>query len=104
MNAGRLNRRITIQSRPMGQDSYGQETGSWTNFATLWADVEPITGNEFFTAAAVGSEINRRIVTRYHAGISASQRILLGDEVLDIEAVMPDRRKTQLEILCKQAG
>jgi len=70
MNAGRLNRRITIQSRPMGQDSYGQETGSWTNFATLWADVEPITGNEFFTAAAVGSEINRRIVTRYHAGIT----------------------------------
>jgi len=105
MNAGKMNRRITVQNRPSGQDSFGQPLSTgWTDLGSLWANVEPLTGDERFAAAAVSAEITTRVRTRYWAGIIAGARIVLDDGlVLDIEAVLPDRKHTSLEILCKQA-
>jgi SPP1 family predicted phage head-tail adaptor len=102
--AGNLRDRITVQERSSSLDALGGPTDSWTDKASLWAEVIKLSGRELFQAQSFGSNITTRVRTRYWPGIKAKQRIVFGSEVLDIESVIPDQKKTQLEIICTQAG
>jgi len=104
MNAGRNRGVITIQSRTQEQDDFGQPVDIWTDFQKLRADVMKLSGREQFLAKQVGADVTTKVMTRYCAGVEAAMRILWRDEVLDIEAVVPDRRRTTLELLCKEVG
>lgn len=46
MDIGKLDKRITLQTRSATLDAYGQELNSWTDYATIWANVRPIGGKE----------------------------------------------------------
>ena len=46
MDIGKLNKRITLQSRSATLDDYGQELNSWSNVATVWANIRPVGGRE----------------------------------------------------------
>lgn len=104
MNAGRNREVITIQARIQTQDDFGQPIDTWSDFQKLRADVMPLSGREAFLAKQVGADITTRIMTRYCPGVKAAQRILFRDLVFDIESVVPDRLRTSLEIICKEAG
>ena len=104
MNAGRLRNRIAIQVRGSGQDSSGLPVEVWTDLVELFANVERLSGREYFIAQSVGAEINTRIITRYYPGIKANDRIMFEDKIFDIDSVIPDRLKTRLELMCKEAG
>jgi len=108
MNAGRMRRRITVQKRVQTQDEFGQPIDTWQDYVKLAADIMPLSGREFFQAKAVGSDVTTRIVTRWYPGIETDQRILCQDrrmdKTYDIEAVLPDRLLTRLEIVCRDTG
>jgi len=104
MNSGRLRERITVQKRVQSQDEFGQPIDTWQDYIGLYADVVSLTGREFFQAKAVGSDITTRIMTRYYPGIKTDQRILCRENTYDIEAVLPDRLRTRLEIVCREAA
>ena len=103
MNAGQLRDRIAIQVRASGQDSSGQPVDVWTDLVEFFANVERLSGREYFLARSTGADINTRVTTRYYPGIKASDRIIFENKVFDIEAVIPEK-KTQLELMCKEAG
>jgi len=46
MKIGKLDKRITLQSRSATLDDYGQELNSWSDIATVWANVKPLGGRE----------------------------------------------------------
>ena len=104
MNAGKLRDRIAIQVRASGQDSSGQPVDVWTDLVELFANVTRLSGREYFLAGSTGSDINTRVTTRYWPGIKATDRVLFEGKAFDIEAVIPDQKKTQLELMCKEAG
>lgn len=37
VDAAKLDRRITIEQQTSSQDAFGQDTGAWSTFATVWA-------------------------------------------------------------------
>lgn len=104
MNAGRLRDVITIQEQSGSQDSFGEPQPVWTIVATDRAEVKQLSGREFFNDARVAADIDTRVVMRYRDGIKAKQRVVCGARVLDIQSVIMDQKKTQLELLCKEAG
>jgi SPP1 family predicted phage head-tail adaptor len=65
ISAGALNRRITLQSHSITQDTYGEPLNTWTNVATVWAAVEPLSGRELLAAQAVQSSVTHQITIRY---------------------------------------
>jgi SPP1 family predicted phage head-tail adaptor len=65
LRAGALNRRITLQSRSTGQDTSGGQLLTWTDVATVWAQVEPLNGRELLAAQAVQSSVSHQITIRY---------------------------------------
>jgi SPP1 family predicted phage head-tail adaptor len=104
MNAGRMRDRIMIQVRNSGQDSSGQPVETWTDLVELYAAITRLTGREYFIAQSTGAEISTRVLTRYYPGIKAADRLFFEGKIFDIDAVIPDQKRTQLEILCKEAG
>lgn len=91
MRAGKLRHKVTIQARGEVQDlvSGGMVPG-WTDFASVWASIEPLSARDFIAAQANQSEITARIVIRYREGILPTMRILHRGKVYAIQGALPD--------------
>ena len=90
MQAGRLNRRVTLQSPSQSVDEIGQPIPGWTDVATLWADIRMKSGLESIKAGAPVSVVQASIRVRYMAGITAGMRIVHNLQAYNIVAVLPD--------------
>ena len=102
LNAGQLDRRITIQARASGNDARGQANGAWTDSATVWAMPMPKQGREFFAASQLQSELGFAWRVRYRTDITAAMRVIEGDDAYDIQAVVPSFNREWLDLMCIQ--
>lgn len=103
MRIGNLRHKITIQENTPTPDGMGSSTASWSAFAAVWAAVWPIAATERVKNQAVEHEITHRIRVRYLAGVKSDMRILFGDRVFEITAIINscERNKT-LDLLCNE--
>ena len=103
MQSGRLNRRVTLQRKTAATDAYGAEVASWTDVATVWAAIEPLTGREFFASRQINAEITTRVVIRYLTGIVPAMRIVHGTRLYDILSVIDPRdAHVELQLMCTE--
>jgi SPP1 family predicted phage head-tail adaptor len=71
---GGLDRQITIQQRT-ATNTDGQLSGPWTDFVTLWARIEQLSGKEVVNNVQYSAEVTTRFVTTDFPGIEARMRI-----------------------------
>ena len=90
MQAGLLNRRVTLQAPGTTQDELGQPIPGWTDVATVWADIRMKSGLESIKAGAPVSVVQASIRVRYRAGITAGMRVVHNLQAFNITAVLPD--------------
>ena len=90
MQAGRLNRRCTLQAPGTTTDEIGQPIPGWTDVATVWADIRLKSGLESIKAGAPVSTVQASIRIRYRAGVNAGMRVVHNLQVYEILAVQPD--------------
>ena len=90
MQAGRLNRKCTLQQPGTATDELGQPIPGWTDVATVWADIRMKSGLEAIKAGASVSVVQASIRVRYRAGINAGMRIVHNLTAYNITAVQPD--------------
>jgi SPP1 family predicted phage head-tail adaptor len=106
--AGSLNRRVTIQSRSTGQDGAGQQLTSWSDVATVWASIEPLSGRELERAQALHSEITHQVVIRYDVAYSnpaqmAARRLNFGGRIFNIHAALEtDMAHHEIALMCSE--
>lgn len=99
MRAGLLRDRIDVQ-RPVESPAGGP--AAWeTEHVGVPAEVEHLSGRELFEARSVVDRVSVRVRIRYLDGLTAEHRFLNGSEVLNIVAVLPDARRTRMEVLCE---
>ena len=101
MRAGKLRRRVTIQSPIETQGSTGEMVVAWSEFAVVAASVEPLRGREFWAAKEQQAEVTTRIRIRYLAGVTPKMQVLDGTTVYLINAVIdPEMRHVQMDLMC----
>lgn len=100
--AGRMDQRVTLQTRSVVTDAMGQDTITWTDLATVWAELLPLRGAEFFAAAQVQSEQTVKVHIRYRTDVTTSCRLVWGTTNYDVTAVLIVGRKDMLELMCTQ--
>lgn len=89
--AGKLRHRVTIQRQAQSRDAAsGDVKVSWSDVATVWAAVEPLSVREFIAAQANQSQITARITIRYRSGLTADMRILHRDQVYNPQGWLAD--------------
>jgi len=103
LQAGSLNRVVTIQQRSMAVDTFGQQSETWTTLLTARASVEPMSGSELVAAGAQLDETMITVVVRYRPSITAAMRLTYQGAVYNILSVVDDyARHRKLTLMCQQ--
>ncbi|OAN86307.1 hypothetical protein A8B77_02800 [Erythrobacter sp. EhN03] len=100
MNAGALDRRVTIQRELVtGENDYGEQITETVDVATVPADVRQMSGREFFAAAAVTAESRVLFRLRYIEGVSVTDSVLYDGRDHNIQEVKELGRREGLELM-----
>lgn len=106
MEAGQLRHRIQIQHKVTGspqQNAAGEPNTSWSTFLSVWASVDPVTGREPYLTQEHLNATTHKVKVRYRDGITGAMRVLFGDRVFDIKAVLNwGERNRELLLLCEE--
>ena len=101
--AGKYRHRVYLQAPAKTYDGEGQEVITWTTVGTVWAEIVPLTGKEYFAAKAVNSELTHEAHIRYRRNVQTTWRILYGQRALEIISVADvEEKHIELELLCKE--
>lgn len=102
ISAGRMDQRITLQAPSASVDALGQRVETWADVATVWAEVQPLRGREFFAAGAMQSEAAVRVRMRYRTDVTGKMRVLWRSvpHALVAEPMDVDAGRHTLELLC----
>jgi len=94
---------LTIQDRAETTDDFGEIDFSWSNTATVWASIEPLTGNELINAQQSGAMVTHKITTRFLTGVEPKDRITHSSRTFEIQSVRNFReRDVSLEMMCRE--
>lgn len=99
MKAGQLRHRVELQTRVDTFDEIGQPSTSWLTTATIWADIRYLSGLSAIKSGADVSQSKVSIRVRHRAA-NAGQRVVYGNEVFEIEAVLPDGKRQYVDLVC----
>jgi len=103
MGAGKYRHYITIQQPVETIDDVGQTVTSWEDYKTVWAQIQPLKGREYWQSQQVNAEVTHRITIRYLEGINSKMRVKFGDRYFEIEPpINPDEKNVELVMLCKE--
>ena len=103
MQAGKLNKRVTIQAHTETIDEYGYAAKAWADLATVWAHVKNVNGKEFIKSSVELSEVSTSIRIRKRKGLDSSMRVIFNDEKYQVVAVLPDEETNDyLDLACKR--
>lgn len=107
MRAGPLRFRVRVDAPTESRNSVGEVEQTWSEYKTIWADIEPIRGTERLNLMQVQATVDVKIITRANAGagITPKMRFVYGDRIFDIDAVIDMRsRGIMREFMCKEAA
>lgn len=97
----RLRNRVEFLRRIVTVE-HGISKERWETAFTCWCGVEPLSGREFWEAAAINRENEVRLTIRYRKDVSAEMRIRLDGTVYDIASILDkNNRHEALEILAR---
>jgi SPP1 family predicted phage head-tail adaptor len=102
--AGELRHRVTFLHKQVSvQKGITKET--WIPAFTCWAGAAPLSGREFFQAAAVNRETEIRFTIRYRKDVDSTMRLSFNGADYHITAITdPQMRHAKLELLAKSVA
>lgn len=106
MQAGRRDRRVTLQRATTVQSALGTEIPSWATLATLWASREAISGVERYRAEQVGATVTARFQVRWNAitsGLRRADRLICEGVTYEITGLKEIGRRVGVEITAAAA-
>jgi len=107
MRIGELRKQITIQAETPTPDGAGGYALGWMNIATVWANIEPLSGREIFTAQHLEGHVTHRVTMRYRSDITitSDMRFVYSNRVFNIRSVLnPDEGNQWRELLVEEGG
>lgn len=100
MRAGKLRHRVEIQAVTEARDGHGGITRTWTTVVNRWAAIEPLSGQERFSAQQVNPELTHQVRLRYWSGLTPKHRFKHGSRYLSILSIV-NVGERNIEQLCQ---
>lgn len=104
MRAGKLDRRVSIYSKSLTQDAYGEEIASETLLATVWAMLMEQRPGEVFSA---GSDQRRDQVIfqiRKRSDVTEEMTAVYSGVRYEIKGIKEVGRNNRLNLICERQG
>jgi|GEM_PF-2032191 len=95
MQIGKLRHYISLQNYVSVKNSIGEVSKLWTTYATVWADIKPVTSKLEEQGQQETHEITHSITIRYNGTINYKDRIYFNNEYFEVvEVINYDLKKT----------
>lgn len=106
MQAGKLNKRVTLQAPTVTKGASGGVVKGWSEVATVWAAIRHFSGNERAASSAGGqvAEARVEITIRHRAAVTPQIRVLHGSTVYNVRHVNNFMEKNETLILTCETG
>lgn len=101
MDAGRLDRRITLKRATSTANAFNEAVETWSSLATVWASVVPISDSERMRAGETLAAKKSRFTIRWSstvADVDPRDRLTFDGRDYDINGVKEVGRREYLEI------
>jgi SPP1 family predicted phage head-tail adaptor len=92
---GQLNQRAVLLANTLAPDGGGGFGDAWEAFATVWAKVEPIGGDDTFGPGRLESRVRHRLTLRRRSDVAAGQRAAVGSRTFRIHPVIDEGPMSQ---------
>jgi SPP1 family predicted phage head-tail adaptor len=103
-NPGKLNRRLTVQSRTFTRDATGGVVETWADAYPVWAELVNHSQDEKLVSDADRNIDTKQFRIRYKTGLaSGSHRVLYQLKFYDIESVTEEGIRDRLLLKCRAA-
>jgi len=91
VDAGRLDQRVELYRRDIGLSATGSGAPleDWTLVTTVWAQVDPVSGSEQFSAQQRTAAATTRFKMRHRSDVSATSRLKWRGTWYDVAEVIP---------------
>ena len=100
MKAGQLKHRIVIEKPTQVKNAIDEVILTWSTFCTVWAAIEPATGQSYYAANQLESKVDGRVRIRYRADLEPTMRIKFGDRILNIISIVhPQENHRELHLM-----
>ena len=101
INAGRLTERVTLQARQGTQNALGEAVGAWVDIATVWAEVAPLRGREYFASGQMQSTVEVKVTIRNRPDVVPTMRVVHRGVPHEIVSVIDPKSEGEgLELMC----
>lgn len=101
MEAGRLDRRISIERLSTTYNAHNEPVTAWAELAKRWASKKDVSDGEKIRAAEVGATVTTRFQVRWDSvteTLTAADRIVYDGQVYEIEGTKELERREGIEI------
>lgn len=105
MEAGKLDRRITLETSTATRGKSGQQKSEWGTLAIVWANVRYQTPKEVFQADQLSALQTAIFTIRYRTGITAAKnRVVYEGLAYNITGVSEIGRREGLQLIGQADG
>ncbi len=107
MRIGELRKQITIQAELPTADGAGGYALAWTDIATVWADIKPVSGNKVFVDHHLEAHVTHEITMRYRSDLAptADMRVLYNNRLFNIRSIINTGESNQWwQLLVEEGG
>lgn len=101
IQAGKLDRRITIQTKTETRGAAGGVTTTWGTLAEVWAEKVSTSGREFRAAQGRHLQVQLVLRIRYYSGLSENtHQILFESRSYNIVGIEEEGRREGMLLAC----
>ena len=104
MKIPRLDKRVTIQYLVYARNTEKEEISTWTDLATVWASIEPVTSSQAWAAQAIQDGATVLVKIRYRRNFRPEWRFKFGYRIFEITGapMNPDEENRWLFCTCRE--
>ncbi len=99
IRSGLMDSLATVQTPTESANGIGEPILTWSDFATRWIAIVPLTGNEQMTAMAQEGSVTHRIRMRYTTGMKPKMRLISEGRTFEVMSVVERGRREEHELM-----
>ena len=94
---------MSLEQLTILKDDLEQEIDLWQPLYVVWANIEPLSGKEYFKARQTKSDSHVQVTIRYKRGVTPQMRVLFNDQSYEIVSVINVNMENKyLQLICKE--
>lgn len=102
-NVGALRERVSIQSQAQTVDEAGAISTTWTEVATCWARMKPVSMKQLLLAGRDESVRTYMMTIRYRTDLTTAHRVVWRGRRFDVQGVNdPTEQRQFLECMLRE--